>query len=132
MSMIMTLQLNQKQFTIAIALQLTYVSVSSNYYVTLQEPPRSPERGAPAPYFCRGALIRLEDGSLRRVEEMRTEDFVMSADRISDLALTQCTLLRLDERGDKLALTLTYDRNRSQVYVRNSCLTRESEMYRAD
>lgn len=75
----------------------------------------SPERGAPAPYFCRGALIRLEDGSLRRVEEMRTEDFVMSADRSGDLALTQCTLLRLEERGDKLSLTLTYDRNRSQV-----------------
>lgn len=46
---------------------------------------------------------------------MRTEDFVTSADRHGDLALTQCTLLRLDERGDKLALTLTYDRNRSQV-----------------
>ncbi|XP_026317020.1 ataxin-1-like isoform X2 [Hyposmocoma kahamanoa] len=85
-----------------------------------EEPPRSPERGAPAPYFCRGALIRLEDGSLRRVEEMRTEDFVMSADRISDLALTQCTLLRLDERGDKLALTLTYDRNRSQVELEST------------
>ena len=81
----------------------------------MQEPPTSPERGAPAPHFCRGALIRLEDGTLRRVEEMRTEDFVMSAERTGDLALTQCTLLRLDERGDRLSLTLTYDRNRSQV-----------------
>lgn len=80
-----------------------------------EEPATSPERAAPAPYFCRGALIRLEDGSLRRVEEMRTEDFVMSADRHGDLALTQCTLLRIDERGDRLALTLTYDRNHSQV-----------------
>ncbi|XP_063382421.1 ataxin-1 [Cydia fagiglandana] len=79
------------------------------------EPPISPERGAPAAYFCRGALIRLEDGSLRRVEEMRTEDFVMSAEHSGDLSLTQCTLLRLDERGDRLALTLTYDRNRAQV-----------------
>ncbi|RVE47876.1 hypothetical protein evm_007507 [Chilo suppressalis] len=85
-----------------------------------EEPPMSPERGAPAPYFCRGALIRLEDGSLRRVEEMRTEDFVMSADRSGDLTLTQCTLLRLDERGDKLALTLTYDRNRSQVELEST------------
>ncbi|CAH0584394.1 unnamed protein product [Chrysodeixis includens] len=85
-----------------------------------EEPPTSPERGAPAPYFCRGALIRLEDGSLRRVEEMRTEDFVMSADRSGDLALTQCTLLRLDERGDRLALTLTYDRNRSQVELEST------------
>lgn len=75
----------------------------------------SPERGAPAPYFCRGAMIRLEDGSLRRVEEMRTEDFVSSAGRSAHLALTKCTLLRLDERGDNLALTLTYDRNRTQV-----------------
>ncbi|KAL0822412.1 hypothetical protein ABMA28_004487 [Loxostege sticticalis] len=85
-----------------------------------EEPPMSPERGAPAPYFCRGALIRLEDGSLRRVEEMRTEDFVMSADRSGDLALTQCTLLRLEERGDKLSLTLTYDRNRSQVELEST------------
>ncbi|XP_075979259.1 ataxin 1 [Anticarsia gemmatalis] len=85
-----------------------------------EEPPTSPERGAPAPYFCRGALIRLEDGSLRRVEEMRTEDFVMSADRSGDLALTQCTLLRLEERGDRLALTLTYDRNRSQVELEST------------
>ncbi|CAK1586052.1 unnamed protein product [Parnassius mnemosyne] len=80
-----------------------------------EEAPMSPERGAPAPYFYRGAMIRLEDGSLRRVEEMRTEDFVNSASRSSDLALTKCTLLRLDERGDQLALTLTYDRNRTQV-----------------
>lgn len=79
----------------------------------------SPERSAPAAYFCRGALIRLEDGSFRRVEEMRTEDFVMSADRSGELTLTQCTLLRLDERGDRLALTLTYDRNRSQVKIIN-------------
>ncbi|XP_049874289.1 ataxin-1 isoform X2 [Pectinophora gossypiella] len=85
-----------------------------------EEPPTSPERGAPAPYFCRGALIRLEDGSLRRVEEMRTEDFVMSADRNGDLALTQCTLLRIEERGDRLALTLTYDRNRSQVELEST------------
>lgn len=84
------------------------------------EPPMSPERAAPAPYFCRGALIRLEDGSLRRVEEMRLEDFVMSADRNGDLALTQCTLLRLEERGDRLALTLTYDRNRSQVELEST------------
>ncbi|VVD03217.1 unnamed protein product [Leptidea sinapis] len=48
------------------------------------EPPMSPERGAPAPYFCRGALIRLEDGTLRRIEEMRTEDFVMSSERTGD------------------------------------------------
>ncbi|XP_045450922.1 ataxin-1-like [Melitaea cinxia] len=85
-----------------------------------EEPPTSPERGAPAPYFCRGALIKLEDGTLRRVEEMRTEDFVMSAERTGDLALTQCTLLRLDERGDRLALTLTYDRNRSQVELEST------------
>lgn len=85
-----------------------------------EESPRSPERAVPAPYFCRGALIRLEDGSLRRVEEMRTEDFVMSADRIGELALTQCTVLRLDERGDKLALTLTYGRNRSQVELEST------------
>ncbi|XP_053606213.1 ataxin-1 [Plodia interpunctella] len=82
--------------------------------------PLSPERGAPAPYFCRGALIRLEDGSLRRVEEMRIEDFVSSAERNGDLALTQCTLLRIDERGEKLALTLTYDRNRSQVELEST------------
>ncbi|XP_038223292.1 ataxin-1-like [Zerene cesonia] len=85
-----------------------------------EEPPMSPERAAPAPYFCRGALIRLEDGTLRRVEEMRTEDFVMSAERSGDLSLTQCTLLRLDERGDRLALTLAYDRNRSQVELEST------------
>lgn len=90
-----------------------------NYF---QEPARSPERAAPAPYFCRGALIRLEDGSLRRVEEMRTEDFVMSADRSGELALTQCTLLRLDERGDRLALTLAYGRNRTQVGHTSICV----------
>lgn len=81
------------------------------------EPPVSPERGTPNSHFCRGALISLEDGSYRRVEEMRTEDFVVSADHCGDVSLTQCTLLRLEERGpqDRLSLTLTYDRNRSQV-----------------
>ncbi|CAG9561337.1 unnamed protein product [Danaus chrysippus] len=85
-----------------------------------EEPPTSPERGVPTPYFCKGALIRLEDGSLRKVEEMRTEDFMMSAERSGELTLTQCTLLRLDERGDRLALTLSYDRNRSQVELEST------------
>ncbi|XP_050675241.1 ataxin-1 [Leptidea sinapis] len=85
-----------------------------------EEPPMSPERGAPAPYFCRGALIRLEDGTLRRIEEMRTEDFVMSSERTGDVTLTQCTLLRIDERGERLALTLAYDRNRSQVELEST------------
>lgn len=39
----------------------------------------------------------------------------MSADTNGELALTQCTLLRLEERGDRLSLTLTYGRNRTQV-----------------
>ncbi|CAG9088450.1 unnamed protein product [Plutella xylostella] len=86
----------------------------------MPEPPVSPDRGSPAPYFCRGALIRLEDGSLRRVEEMRTEDFVASADRSGDLQLTQCTLLRLEERAERLSLTLTYDKNRSQVELEST------------
>lgn len=81
----------------------------------------SPERATPVPYFRRGALIRLEDGTFRRVEDMRTEDFVASADKSSDLTLTHCTLVRLEERGEQqLALTLAYDRNRSQVELEST------------
>ncbi|GBP50689.1 Ataxin-1 [Eumeta japonica] len=81
---------------------------------------RSASTSTPAPHFCRGALIRLEDGTLRRVEDMRTEDFVASAERCGDLTLTHCTLLKLEERAEQLSLTLAYDGNRSQVELEST------------
>lgn len=78
----------------------------------------SRERPAPAAgRFSRGALIQLDGGQLRRVEDMRTEDFVLSAERSAELRLADSTVVRLLRRPatDTVTLTLSYNRNRAQV-----------------
>ncbi|XP_020785565.1 ataxin-1 [Boleophthalmus pectinirostris] len=45
------------------------------------------------PHFTKGSLIELAGGRLKRVEELRTEDFLRSADTSPDLHLSTCKVL---------------------------------------
>lgn len=78
----------------------------------------SRERIPPPGRFSRGALIQLGTGQLRRVEDMRTEDFVMSADSNPEMRLADSTVVKLLRRpaADSVTLTLSYNGNRAQVY----------------
>ncbi|KAE8293673.1 Ataxin-1 Spinocerebellar ataxia type 1 protein [Larimichthys crocea] len=47
------------------------------------------------PHFTKGSLIELASGRLKRVEELRTEDFLRSADTSPEFHLSTCTVLQI-------------------------------------
>lgn len=68
--------------------------------------------------FTRGSLIELSNGSLRRVEDLRTEDFVLSAEKSHDLQLADSTVVKiLPANNNYIMITFSYDNNRSKVDV---------------
>ena len=69
--------------------------------------------------FTKGSLIQLANGDLRRVEDMRTEDFVTSAERSPVLRLDPSTVVRIQEgAGGTAKLTLSYGEFHTQVSSR--------------
>lgn len=52
-----------------------------------------PSPPALLPHFAKGSLIELASGRLKRVEELRTEDFLRSADTSPEFHLSTCTVL---------------------------------------
>ncbi|XP_052449467.1 ataxin-1 [Carassius gibelio] len=53
----------------------------------------NPPPSAVLPHFAKGSLIELAGGHLKRVEELKTEDFVQSADTLPEFHLSTCTIL---------------------------------------
>lgn len=88
-------------------------------------PPRSPKstlnNNVAAGNFAKGSLIQLHNGDLKRIEDMRTEDFVMSAERSLELRLAESTVVKIEEgQNGNATITLTYNQRRAQV--RYSCI----------
>jgi hypothetical protein len=67
--------------------------------------PASAGSGEPTPYypsyFMKGHMVELANGELKRVEEMRTEDFVTSGELSRDLRIDPSTVVRIEENHDK-------------------------------
>ncbi|XP_056154267.1 ataxin-1a [Lampris incognitus] len=62
-------------------------------------PPTSGPVTAPPslpPYFIKGSIIQLADGELKRVEDLKTEDFIQSAEISSELKIDSSTVERID------------------------------------
>ncbi|XP_039284948.1 A-agglutinin anchorage subunit [Nilaparvata lugens] len=70
--------------------------------------------------FSRGSLIQLANGELRRVEDMRTEDFVSSAERSPALRLDPSTVIRIDPAKEANLITLSYGEHRTQVEIESA------------
>ena len=82
----------------------------------LQEVPKKRAVAVLNNNFTKGSLIQLANGELRRVEDMRTEDFVTSAERSPVLRLDPSTVVRIQEcAGGTAKLTLSYGEFRTQV-----------------
>lgn len=64
--------------------------------------------------FTKGALIQLAD-ECKRVEDVRTEDFVQTAEKSADLRLAESTTVRITPRNNNVIITFSYDNNRSRV-----------------
>lgn len=67
--------------------------------------------------FTKGSLIELSTGELRRVEDMRTEDFVQSAERSQHLELADSTVVKITPNSHNVTITFSYNKNRSKVSV---------------
>lgn len=48
------------------------------------------------PYFIKGSIIQLANGELKRVEDLKTEDFIQSADISSELKIDSSTVERIE------------------------------------
>lgn len=67
--------------------------------------------------FKKGSLIELSSGELRRVEDMRTEDFVQSAERSQHLELADSTVVKISNTPSCVIITFSYNKNRSKVEI---------------
>uniref|UniRef100_A0A0M3HQM6 AXH domain-containing protein n=2 Tax=Ascaris TaxID=6251 RepID=A0A0M3HQM6_ASCLU len=80
----------------------------------------------PQPYypthFMRGTVIRLQSGQLKRVEEMSTNDFVLSAAMKSDLSLCNSTVVSIQEadKGRHVLVTFAVGEQNIQVSIEAS------------
>ncbi|XP_053301981.1 ataxin-1a [Pleuronectes platessa] len=61
-------------------------------------PPPSNTVAPPAlpPYFIKGSIIQLADGELKRVEDLKTEDFIQSAEISNELKIDSSTVERIE------------------------------------
>ncbi|XP_029361622.1 uncharacterized protein LOC115045838 [Echeneis naucrates] len=81
-------------------------------------PELHPSPPALLPHFTKGSLIELASGRLKRVEELRTEDFLRSADTSPEFHLSTCTVLLISPSSTQgfshLQVHLT-DRNTQEL-----------------
>ncbi|XP_055066015.2 ataxin-1 [Misgurnus anguillicaudatus] len=80
--------------------------------------PTSPSAGLP-PFFMKGSIIQLADGELKRVEDLRTEDFVQSAEVSGELKIDSSTVERIECSRSPNAVIIQFSvgENKAQVCV---------------
>ncbi|KAK9701090.1 Ataxin-1 and HBP1 module (AXH) [Popillia japonica] len=108
----------------AIDLQRTNASETHrNWIPSTVSPPQSPGKSfnnntVPV-NFSKGSLIQLANGALRKVEDMKTEDFVLSAEKSPELRLENSTVIKIEENPitRTVTITLTYNQRRTQAEV---------------
>ncbi|KAH9507722.1 hypothetical protein Btru_053538 [Bulinus truncatus] len=99
--------------------QQSYYSSSPNW----PTPPSSPSSENPPSHlqypthFMKGSIIQLADGTLKRVEDLRTEDFVNSAEISSDLKVDSSTVVKIDEHPDRGTAMLSFSVGEHRVQV---------------
>ncbi|TRY94652.1 hypothetical protein DNTS_021561 [Danionella cerebrum] len=83
-----------------------------------QSSPSSPTASLP-PFFMKGSIIQLADGELKRVEDLRTEDFVQSAEVSGELKIDSSTVERIECSPTPNAVIIQFSvgENKAQVCV---------------
>ncbi|XP_070575897.1 ataxin-1-like isoform X2 [Ptychodera flava] len=74
------------------------------------------------PHFMKGSIIQLANGELKKVEDLRTEDFVQSAAVSEDLKIDSSTVVRIDEdhQAGLAILGFSVGEHRIQVTVEST------------
>lgn len=63
--------------------------------------------------FSKGTLIELSSGELKRVEDMRTEDFITSSSKNPNLQLIDTTVVKMmSQSKNTVLITLSYNNNK--------------------
>ncbi|XP_077348357.1 ataxin-1 [Lithobates pipiens] len=72
--------------------------VPAQIHLPLVQSVASPMAAAPTlpPYFTKGSIIQLANGELKKVEDLKTEDFIQSADISNDLKIDSSTVERIE------------------------------------
>uniref|UniRef100_A0A672QWN5 Ataxin 1 n=1 Tax=Sinocyclocheilus grahami TaxID=75366 RepID=A0A672QWN5_SINGR len=78
--------------------------------------PSSPSPGLP-PFFMKGSIIQLADGELKRVEDLRTEDFVQSAEVSGELKIDSSTVERIECSHTPNAVIIQFSVGENKVQV---------------
>ncbi|KAH8420243.1 hypothetical protein KR009_007951, partial [Drosophila setifemur] len=68
--------------------------------------------------FRRGSYIELSSGAVRRVEDIRTEDFIQSALRSQLFELREATVVRINRAGSPHHVTITFSYDSQCAKVR--------------
>ncbi|CAH1779842.1 unnamed protein product [Owenia fusiformis] len=69
------------------------------------------------PHFMKGSIIELANGELKRVEDLRTEDFRDSADVSSELKIDSSTVVRVDECPERGTVLLSFSVGEHHIQV---------------
>lgn len=79
--------------------------------------PPIPSTPSLPPYFMKGSIIQLADGELKRVEELKTEDFIQSAEISSELKIDSSTVERIESSHtpNSAIIQFAVGEHRSQV-----------------
>ncbi|KAM4704855.1 ataxin-1 [Rhinophrynus dorsalis] len=84
----------------ALATQTAYQAalVPAQIHLPVVQSVASPMAAAPTlpPYFMKGSIIQLANGELKKVEDLKTEDFIHSADISNDLKIDSSTVERIE------------------------------------
>ncbi|XP_072250461.1 ataxin-1-like [Leuresthes tenuis] len=78
---------------------------------SIQASPSVPSSSSPValpPFFMRGSIIQLADGELKRVEDLKTEDFIQSAEISSELKIDSSTVERIDSGQSPNAVVIQF------------------------
>uniref|UniRef100_U5EQ37 AXH domain-containing protein n=1 Tax=Corethrella appendiculata TaxID=1370023 RepID=U5EQ37_9DIPT len=73
--------------------------------------------------FTKGSLIELANGEYRRVEDVRTEDFVLLAEKSAELQLTESTTVKITinrHNNSNVIITFSHENNRSRTDIEAS------------
>lgn len=69
------------------------------------------------PHFTKGSVIQLANGVLKRVEDLRTEDFVNSADISADLKIDSSQVVHIEEIAEKETAILGFSVGEQKIRV---------------
>ncbi|XP_053322826.1 ataxin-1 [Spea bombifrons] len=84
----------------SLAAQTAYQAalVPAQFHLPVVQPVASSMAAAQTlpPYFTKGSIIQLANGDLKKVEDLKTEDFIQSADISNDLKIDSSTVERIE------------------------------------